>query len=223
MSLNNAVRLIDKPTFLGSLILLLAVTIPLLIWPEEGNYWVQEAKNFLTDKFGFLYLALGLGAFFFMLYVAFSNIGKIKLGGAEEEPEFTTPRWAAMLFCAGIGASIVYWGVIEWAYYYQNPPFFVEGQTVEAMRWASTYGIYHWGPLAWSIYLIPALPIAYFYHVRNSHVLKVSEAIAPVIGSSAAHSAPGKLVDILFVFGMLGGGATSVIGAVRTCPCCHGW
>lgn len=210
MSFKQSMQLIDKPTFFGSLFLLLAVTIPLLVWPDDGSYWVLQAKNYITDKFGFAYLALGLGAFFFMLYITFSDIGKIKLGGPDEGPEFSTPRWAAMLFCAGIGASIVYWGMIEWAYYYQNPPFFVEGKTVEAMRWASTYGIFHWGPLAWSIYLIPALPIAYFYHVRNGRVLKVSEAIAPVIGSSSAHGAPGKLVDVLFVFGMLGGGATSL-------------
>ncbi len=67
-----------------------------------------------------------------------------------------------MLFCAGIGASILYWSMIEWAYYYQAPPFHVEGRAAEAARWAAAYGIFHWGPLAWAIYLIPALPIAYF-------------------------------------------------------------
>ncbi len=203
-------NLIDKPTFAGSLALLLLVTIPLIVFPEQGAKWVESARDFLTKNFGFAYLALGLGSFFFMLYVAISSVGKIKLGAPDETPEFSTPRWAAMLFCAGIGASIVYWSMIEWAYYYQSPPFFVEPESVEAMRWASTYGIFHWGPLAWSIYLIPALPIAYFYHVRDGHVLKISQAIAPVIGNQRARGALGKAVDVLFVFGMLGGGATSL-------------
>ena len=210
MNIKESMRLIDKPTFYGSLALLFAVTIPLLIWPEQGGVVVKLAKNFLTEKLGFAYLGMGVAAFIFMLYVAFGEIGKIKLGEPDEEPEFATLRWASMLFCAGIGASIVYWSMIEWAYYYQSPPFMVEGGTAEAMRWASTYGIFHWGPLAWSIYLIPALPIAYFYHVRQGKVLKVSEALAPAIGTKTAHSWVGKVIDVLFVFGMLGGGATSL-------------
>lgn len=203
-------NLIDKPTFFGSLILLLAITIPLIYHPHEGKEIVDSARDWITSNLGFAYLALGLGGFFFMLYVANSSVGKIKLGAPDEGPEFSTARWASMLFCAGIGASIVYWSMIEWAYYYQSPPFFAKPESVEAMRWASTYGIFHWGPLAWSIYLIPALPIAYFYHVRNGHVLKVSQAIAPVIGNRRARGPLGKMVDVLFVFGMLGGGATSL-------------
>jgi BCCT family betaine/carnitine transporter len=115
-----------------------------------------------------------------------------------------------MLFCAGIGASILYWGTIEWAYYYQAPPFHVEARSPEAARWAAAYGIFHWGPLAWAIYLIPALPIAYFFYVRHRNVLKVSEALLPVLGERHAHGKTGKLIDVLFVFGMLGGGATTL-------------
>lgn len=210
MSLKASMKLIDKPTFFGALILLLGVTIPLLIYPEEGETWVKLANTFVTDHFGAAYLLLGLGAFFFMLFIAFGRIGKIYLGDPNEEPEFRNLSWIAMLFCAGVGAGIMYWAPVEWVYYYQNPPFFAEPESVEALRWASTYGIFHWGPLAWSLYLIPALPIAYFYHVRKGRVLKVSEAIAPVIGTKAAHSVGGKMVDVLFVFGMLGGGATAL-------------
>jgi BCCT family betaine/carnitine transporter len=203
-------NLIDKPTFFGALGLLLIVTLPLMLFPEQGAAWVNSARNFLTDQLGFLYLALGLGAGIFMMYIAFSDIGRISLGHPDEEPEFPTVSWAAMLFCAGIGASILYWGTIEWAYYYQSPPFQVEGGSTEAARWAAAYGIFHWGPLAWAIYLIPALPIAYFFYVRDRNVLKVSEALLPVLGEKKAHGKTGTLVDVLFVFGMLGGGATSL-------------
>jgi BCCT family betaine/carnitine transporter len=203
-------ELIDKPTFFGALGLLLVVTVPLIVFPEQGAVWVTLARSFLTEKLGFLYLALGVGAGIFMAFIAFSDIGRISLGHPDEKPEFSTLSWAAMLFCAGIGASIIYWGTIEWAYYYQAPPFQVEGGSVDAARWAAAYGIFHWGPLAWAIYLIPALPIAYFYHVRGRNVLKVSEALLPVLGERQAHGGIGKLVDVLFVFGMLGGGATSL-------------
>jgi len=202
--------LIDKPTFFGALGLLLAVTIPLIVFPEQGAAWVGLARNFLTEKFGFLYLILGVGAGIFMLYIAASDIGRISLGHPDEKPEFSTLSWAAMLFCAGIGASILYWGTIEWAYYYQAPPFQVEPRSADAVRWAAAYGIFHWGPLAWAIYLIPALPIAYFFYVRKRKVLKVSEALLPVLGERRAHGATGKLIDVLFVFGMLGGGATTL-------------
>ncbi|MEQ5819785.1 BCCT family transporter [Halomonas sp. H10-59] len=201
---------IDKPTFFGSLFLLLAVTLPLVVFPEQGATWVIAAKNFITNELGVLYLALGLGASGFMLFIVFSDIGQIKLGDPEEQPEFSTLSWAAMLFCAGIGASILYWSMIEWIYYYQAPPFHVEPQSPDAARWAAAYGIFHWGPVAWSIYLIPAIPIAYFYYVRNHSVLKISEALMPVLGESRAHRWPGKLIDVLFVFGMLGGGATTL-------------
>ncbi|MEO0368627.1 MAG: BCCT family transporter, partial [Pseudomonadota bacterium] len=210
MDFKEATKLIDKPTFFGALFLLLAVTIPLLLWPEQGELVVQEARNYLTDKLGVGYLALGFVGLLFMIYIIFTDIGRIKLGAIDEEPEFSDISWIAMLFCAGIGAGIVYWGPIEWAYYYQDPPFFAEPQSAEAMRWATTYGMYHWGPIAWAIYLIPAVPIAYYFHVRRKKVLKLSQALAPVIGTQNTKNYWGKIIDVLFVFGMLGGGATSL-------------
>ncbi|WP_154142490.1 BCCT family transporter [Vibrio vulnificus] len=193
-----------------ALALLFSVIIPLLVWPSQGEYWIGVAKTFMTDKLGFLYLGLGLAAFFFMVYIIFSDIGQIKLGDADEKPEFATGSWAAMLFCGGIGASILYWGTIEWAYYYQNPPFQLEAGSEEAIRWAATYGIFHWGPIAWSIYLIPALPIAYFFYVRKQPVLKISAALMPVIGEARSYGKLGKVIDVLFIFGLLGGAATTL-------------
>ncbi len=75
----------------------------------------------MTDKLGLSYLALGLAAVFFMVYIIFSDIGQIKLGDADEEPEFKIGSWAAMLFCGGIGASILYWGAISGHIIYQKP------------------------------------------------------------------------------------------------------
>ncbi|HIF9382385.1 TPA: BCCT family transporter [Photobacterium damselae] len=203
-------QLIDCPTFFGALGLLISTVVPLLLFPKEGAEWIAIAKSFMTDKLGFLYLGLGVAAFFFMIYIVFSDIGQIKLGDPDEAPEFKTASWAAMLFCGGIGASILYWGAIEWAYYYQSPPFQLEPGSEEAVRWAATYGIFHWGPIAWSIYLVPALPIAYFFYVRKQPVLKVSAALMPVIGEARSHGWVGKLVDVLFIFGLLGGGATTL-------------
>ncbi|MCD5322382.1 MULTISPECIES: BCCT family transporter [Pontibacillus] len=201
--------IIDWPTFLGAFILLLLVTIPLILFPDKGAEYVNQANTFVTTNFGVLYLLVGLGIFFFLIYVAFSDNGRVKLGEADEKPEFNNFSWAGMLFCAGIGSSILYWGTIEWAYYYQGPPFGIEPGTKEAIAWASTYGIFHWGPIAWAIYTLPALPMAYFYYVRKKPVLKVSEATRPLIGN-LANGPVGTAIDILFMFGLLGGAGTTL-------------
>lgn len=201
---------IDKFTFFSVLGLLFAVLLPLIIFPEQGADWVEQAKMFVTDTFGVFYLLIGVLAVMFVVYVSFSDIGNIKLGRPEEEVEFKTASWAAMMFCGGIGASILYWGIIEWAYYYQAPPFGLEPESADAIRWATTYGIFHWGPVAWAIYLLPAIPIAYFAHVRNSPRLKVSQSLMPLLGEKMVMSNWAKSVDVFFIFGMIGGGATTL-------------
>ena len=201
---------IDKFTFYGVILILLAVTIPLILFPTQGAEWVAIAKAFVTEKLGVAYLTFGVLALVFVVYIASSDIGNIKLGKSEDDIEFKTGSWAAMMFCAGIGASILYWGILEWMYYYQGPPFGIEPKTPEAVRWASTYGMFHWGPVAWAIYMVPAIGIAYFAHVRNSPVLKVSESLMPLLGEKFSKSRWGKLIDIFFVFGMIGGGATTL-------------
>lgn len=202
-------KLIDWPTFIGSFLLLMAVVLPLVFFPEAGREYVGIANTFMTSNFGVLYLAMGLLVFFFLIYVAFSKNGHIKLGDEHEEPEFNTFSWAAMLFAAGIGSSILYWSVIEWVYYYQGPPFGLEPESTDAIAWATAYGMFHWGPIAWAIYTVPALPIAYFFYVRKKNVLKVSEAIRPVLGKWV-DGPLGKVIDILFIFGLLGGAGTTL-------------
>ncbi|ASK61948.1 choline transporter [Virgibacillus phasianinus] len=200
---------IDWPTFIGALFLILAVSIPLILFPEAGASVVDKANNFMTGNFGMLYLLVGLSAFAFLIFVAFSKNGQIKLGNAEDKREFGTFSWAAMLFAAGIGSSILYWGMIEWAYYYQGPPFGIEPGSDKAIQWASSYGMFHWGPIAWAIYTLPALPIAYFYYVRKKPVLKISEAIRPVLGR-LVDGPLGVIIDVLFMFGLMGGAGTTL-------------
>ncbi|WP_449354923.1 BCCT family transporter [Virgibacillus natechei] len=202
-------KLIDWPTFIGALVVLLIVTIPLMLFPEAGAEVINMANSFMTGNFGVLYMTVGLLAFIFLLYVAFSKNGKIKLGDKDDEKEFGNLSWAAMLFAAGIGSSILYWAMIEWAYYYQGPPFGVTPESNEAIEWASAYGIFHWGPIAWAIYTLPALPIAYFYYVRKNPVLKISKTVKPVIGK-LADGPVGVIIDILFIFGLMGGAGTTL-------------
>ncbi|SEA16499.1 betaine/carnitine transporter, BCCT family [Thalassobacillus cyri] len=202
-------KLIDWPTFIGAFVLLLGVVVPLIIFPEAGVEVVNQANTFMTSNFGVLYLIMGLLVFAFLIFVAFSANGHILLGDEGEKPEFNSFSWAAMLFAAGIGSSILYWAVIEWAYYYQGPPFGIEPESKEAIQWSTAYGIFHWGPIAWAIYTLPALPIAYFYYVRKKPVLKISEACRPLLGRTV-DGPVGHIIDILFMFGLMGGAGTTL-------------
>lgn len=202
-------KVIDWPTFIGALILVLGVSIPLAVFPESGKVVVDVANDFMTHNFGSVYLLMGLASFSFLLFVAFSKNGQVKLGDKNDEREFGTISWAAMLFAAGIGSSILYWAMIEWAYYFDGPPFGAEPESLEAVQWSTAYGIFHWGPMAWAIYTLPALPIAYFFYVRKNPVLKVSEAVRPVLGK-LVDGPIGIIIDILFMFGLLGGAGTTL-------------
>ncbi|PSL45898.1 BCCT family betaine/carnitine transporter [Salsuginibacillus halophilus] len=202
-------KIMDWPTFIGALLVLFSVAVPLVLFPDFGDEMVTAANTFVTESFGNLYLLIGMVLLVFLLYIAFSRYGRIVLGSKESKPEFNTLTWAGMLFAAGIGSSVLYWGTIEWAFYYQGPPFGAEPGSNEAIEWATTYGLFHWGPIAWAIYCLPALPIAYFFYVRRRSVLKVSEACRPIL-KGYTDGPVGKLVDVLFMIGLLGGAGTTM-------------
>ena len=144
-----------------------------------------------------------------LLWFAFGRYGRVRFGGPDAKPEFRTLSWVAMLFCAGIGTSLLYWATIEWVYYYQAPPFGVEPGSAAAAEWGATYGLFHWGPLAWALYCLPALPIGYAFHNRKIPYLRISQACRGVIGDHA-DGPLGKLIDVLFIFGLVGGTGTSL-------------
>ncbi|MGP9558611.1 BCCT family transporter, partial [Psychrobacter sp. AOP7-A1-24] len=94
---------IDKFTFFMVLVILFSISIPLILFPEQGKAWVGIARSFVVDNFGFAYLTFGALSIMFVIYIVISDIGKIKLGRPEETPEFSDASWASMLFCGGIG------------------------------------------------------------------------------------------------------------------------
>jgi len=116
----------------------------------------------------------------FLGFIAFSRHGAIRLG--DEAPDFSTASWFAMLFCGGIGTSVLYWGTVEWVYYFQTPPFAVEPKSAEALRWAGSYPIFHWGIMGWAFYCLPGVAVAYSYYVRGVKSLRLSDACEPIIG-----------------------------------------
>jgi BCCT family betaine/carnitine transporter len=200
---------IDHQVFWPALICVVAAIIPLAAFPAQSEVVLNGMFSFITTYFGSLYLWFTFSAFGALLYFAFGRYGNVKFGDADDEPEFRKLSWIAMLFCAGIGTSLLYWATIEWVYYYQAPPFGVTPETPAAADWAAMYGMYHWGPLAWALYCIPALPIAYSFHNKKIPFLRISQACRGVIGDRA-DGPLGKLIDVLFIFGLVGGTGTSL-------------
>ena len=201
---------IDKVIFWVALIAILCFSIPLIMFPAEGKAVLNKALAWTTKTLGWAYLWFTIAAFGILLYYALGKYGDVRFGGPEARPEFSLPSWVAMLFCAGIGASVMYWGTVEWAYYYSGPPFGIEPKSREATEWAATYGLFHWGFTAWAVYCIPTLPLAYLYWNRKRPILRLSAACAGVIGDRHAKGLTGKIIDVLFMFGLIGGVGTSI-------------
>ncbi|HDZ3284350.1 TPA: BCCT family transporter [Staphylococcus aureus] len=202
-------KVMDWTTFIGTVAVLLFAVIPMMAFPKASEDIITGINSAISDSIGSIYLFMGLAIFCFVMYIAFGKYGNVTLGKANDKPEFNTFTWAAMLFCAGIGSDILYWGVIEWAFYYQVPPNGAKSMSDEALQYATQYGMFHWGPIAWAIYVLPALPIGYLVFVKKQPVYKISQACRPIL-KGQTDKFVGKVVDILFIFGLLGGAATSL-------------
>ena len=209
MSLQADEQNVDKFAFAATVAAILLVSIPLLIAPEAGARLLTDAYAYVANQFGVLYILAGCATLVLLGWLAFGRFGQVVLGTPGEAPEFSTYSWIGMLFCAGIGAGLMYWANIEWAYYYQSPPFGVAPESVDAARWASTYGLFHWGFTAWAFYCLPTLAIAYPFYVRKIPVLKFSISCDHFFRGNEENPAS-RLVDFLFMVAMIGGAGSSL-------------
>lgn len=200
---------IDPKIFWPALIVILGICIPAAVNPEAGKKVVDAVMGWITGKFGWFYLVFGLGSFLVLIWLAAGRYANVKMGGPDDKPEFSYFTWISMLFCAGIGSSLIYWSIIEPIYYMQGPPFGLEKGSTMASEWAATYGAFHWGFSAWAIYCLPAIPIAYAYYVRKQPQLRFSTATRSVLGKYT-DGILGKVIDIFVMFGILGGVGTSL-------------
>ncbi|REG84418.1 BCCT family transporter [Marinomonas pollencensis] len=200
---------IDLALLLPSVLVILAISAPLLITPEASKIVVNQLLAWCTGTFGWLYLLAGVGSFLFVVWLAFGPVGRIKLGDPDEAPEFSKLPWVSMLFCAGIGISICNWAFVEPLYFLSSPPMEIPANTTKAVEWAAMYPMFHWGVVPWAVYLMPALPIGYALYVRKVNVLRLSEACRGVLGG-LVDGPIGKAIDIIVIFSIVGGVGTSL-------------
>ena len=163
--------------------------------------------NFLTKQFGWLYLAAMLFFVVFILLIAFSKWGKIRLGPDDSRPEYSTVSWFAMLFGAGMGVGLVFWGISEPVSHYITPMAGIAPASAEAADFAMKASFMHWGIHPWANYAIIGLALAYFQFRKGKPGL-ISSVLEPVIGTKRRWLK--HLVDILAVFATVAGVVTSL-------------
>jgi BCCT family betaine/carnitine transporter len=202
-------RAIDWVSFTSATLIILGVCIPLALYPDSGGRLLLDAYNWIAGELGFLYLVAGSATLVFLLWLALGRYGKVLLGQPGESPDFSRASWIAMLFCAGVGAGLLAWAPIEWGYYLDAPPYGAEARSTEALEWASTYGIFHWGFTAWAFYCLPTVAIAYAYYVKRTRSLRFSHSCLYLLGGQET-SRRGRVIDFLFMIGLLGGAGSSL-------------
>lgn len=199
---------IDWFIFSTGVTILLGIVAVILLAPQWSANAIDALYQLITNELGVVYVLAAILVLGFLLWVAMSRYGTIVLGDADL-PEHSTFAWVSMLFCAGIGASLIYWGATEWAFYYVAPPFGIEARSEEAISWAASYGMFHWGPIGWAFYCLPAVALGCSFHNDKVPSLRLSAACHAVLGAWV-EKWPGRLIDLLFIVGLLGTAATGL-------------
>ena len=171
--------------------------------PAGSSAMVDGIRAFLGEEFGWYYLTLGLGIFLITLYMAFSRFGNIHLG--EGKAQYSLFNWGAMMFTAGIAADILFYSLCEWMIYANEPHVLAMGSIQD---WSGVFALFHWGPIPWAFYMALAVAFGFMIHVRKRNRQKYSEACRPLLGNLTDRWA-GKLVDLLAVFALIAGTATT--------------
>ncbi|MEH7097470.1 glycine betaine uptake BCCT transporter [Neobacillus vireti] len=202
-----------SPVFTISVI----ITAVFILWgiiPNSNlDSVTQVIQGMVLQKFGWFYMLSATAFLVFVVFLIFSKYGNIRLGKDTDKPAYGYITWFAMLFSAGMGIGLVFWGVAEPLYHYYSPPF-IEGKTAEAARTAMRYSFFHWGLHPWAIYAVIGLALAYF-QFRKDEPGVISSLLRPILGDKV-NGPIGVILDCIAVFATVFGVATSLgLGAIQ--------
>lgn len=196
------------------------LTTLFIIWGITPASWIQgydlqsvtsSLNSFILNKFGWFYSLLMTAMIILATYLAFSKYGSIRLGKDGEKPQYSYPSWLSMLFGAGMGIGLLFYGITEPISHFTDPLTGKAG-TEESAKLAMQYSFFHWGLFPWSLYAMVALTIAYFTF-RKQKGSTIGATVTPLFNRSK-NSPIGKTVDILAVLATVFGIVPSVgIGA----------
>ena len=207
MNEQKTANTLNKKVFFSSSIFILALTIISSIWPNNIEQFFKSIQAWLITNTGWIYvLAVGI-TLFLTIWMMLSRLGDIKLGPDHSQPEFNDLSWFAMLFSAGMGIGLMFWGVAEPVMHFSSPPI-GEGGTLVAAKESLKITFFHWGLHAWAIYALFAVILAYFAYRKDLPLLPRS-ALYPIIGNKV-HGVIGDVVDTVAVIGTMFGVAASL-------------
>ena len=196
-----------------------AMAIAFVCWgffgPASLNTASTGALDWVMTNTGWAFVLLASFFVVFVLWLAASRYGNIPLGTDDEKPEFKTVSWVAMMFSAGMGIGLMFYGVAEPLFHYASPPpGTVKGETSQAVQTAMATTLFHWTLHPWAIYAVVGIAIAYGTFRKGRSQL-ISAAFGPLLGKRT-EGPIGKLIDILAIFATLFGSAASLgLGALQ--------
>ena len=203
--MKNEKKKIDWLITLLPLIIVVVLCIVFFVAPSQSNEVLSKIRFFFGDTMGTYYLIIGLGIFLLSIYIACSKYGTIVLGEKDEKPKYSFFAWGSMMFTCGLAADILFYSFSEW-FMYATDPHIAEMGSIQ--DWASVYPIFHWSLIPWGFYLVLAAAFGFMLHVRKRDRQKYSEACRPILGKHTDGIA-GRIIDLLAVFALLAGTATT--------------
>lgn len=198
---------VNPPVFFISAGLIVIFVLFGAVFSEQASRLFAAVQVTITVDMGWFYVVSVAGFLLFVLFLMFSKYGDVKLGPDDSEPEYSYISWFAMLFSAGMGIGLLFFGVAEPMQHYTRPPV-GDGRTIESARQARVLTFFHWGLHAWAIYIVVGLALAYFAF-RRGLPLTIRSALFPLIGQRI-HGPIGHAIDIFAVLGTMFGVATSL-------------
>lgn len=197
---------------LGTVFIISSILVSLFVlwgalFPSSLNEVANAALTWMIDNFGWFYMLITALFIFFVVGIAISPYGKVRLGKRNDRPEYSWISWIGMLFAAGIGVGFVFWGVAEPLLYYMEPPVGYQPETTESAIAGLRYGAYHWALHPWAIYSVVGLTLAYVQYRKGLPAL-ISSAFYPILGERV-NGWQGKTIDILAVLATCTGVATT--------------
>ncbi|MFI8554172.1 BCCT family transporter [Psychrobacter sp. NPDC077938] len=195
------------PVFVPAAIIMLLLVIGTAINPEAAGALFSNVLSFTTETFGWFYMLAVALFLMFIIVLAFSSYGSIKLGPDHTEAEYGFLEWFAMLFSAGYGIALLFYGVAEPVMHFSSPPM-SDPQTIAAAKEAMQIAYFHWGFHIWAIYGVVGLSLAYFAF-RHGLPLSIRSTLYPIIGDRI-HGPIGHTVDVFAILGTMFGIATSL-------------
>ncbi|MBA6336370.1 BCCT family transporter [Colwellia sp. BRX8-7] len=198
---------LNKKVFGSASAIIIALLVYTAALPQQAQSLFTLIQTSIIENGSWFYVLTVAFIFFFVIFLGVSRYGDIRLGPDHSTPDYTLVSWLSMLFAAGMGIGLMFFGVAEPLMHYLSPPT-AETGTVEAVQEAMKMTFFHWGLHAWAIYAIVALVLAYFSY-RHNLPLTLRSALYPLIGDRI-YKWPGHLVDIFAVVSTVFGVATSL-------------